>query len=157
MTLDLNASIKDHPAFKSSSPYIKAVDFIGRTIQRTISGVDSDTFNRPGQEPQTKFILMFTSGEAVVLNTTNTNAMIAQHGELPSAWIGQIIYLATREYEIENKLTHGFVLHHPPEAAPDVDVTLPLQQGSGAPVAPLNVADGDVLPAQLHSTKVPGM
>ncbi len=113
--MDLNQSIKSHPAFSKSSPYIKAVEFIGRTVTRVIKNVGEDTFERQGQEPQTKFVLFFTNDEAMVLNNTNRDTLIAAFTDIPGKWIGSKILLSTKQYDIEGKITHGFMLHMPPE------------------------------------------
>jgi len=109
---------------RGTSLYLKAANYVGETLAKVVAGVTEDTFERPGEEPQTKNVLMFSDqldhGDNIVLNNTNTDTMCDAFGEFSDAWIGKKIWLGTKRYDIDGKQTYGWIITIPPKEEADI-------------------------------------
>lgn len=102
---------------------LKAIDFKGKNLRLTISGVKERHYEaRNGQPAQDKAALSFEGKEkTLVLNKTNTKILIQAYGSDSNSWLGKEIGLSTQETE----LGEGWVVTPLNVQPPDYDDDIP--------------------------------
>ena len=85
----------------NESNWLKAKDIEGKSVRVVISEVGSVQFEAKNDKPaQHKATIKFKGKDkGVVLNSTNTKALIGAYGEESDNWIGKEIGLTTKDYE----------------------------------------------------------
>ncbi len=104
-----------------SSKFVKAEDLAGQVVRVTIAKVGIEEV---GQAKDRKATLSFVGKDkGLVLNRTNTKALIDAFGKDSDAWVGQKIELYATETLFQGKPVQGLrVRPAPKKAAPKAPV-----------------------------------
>ena len=86
----------------SESNDLKAADFVGKNLKVCIESVEIRHYDARNDQPASdKGVLHFRGKEkTLVLNKTNTKALITAYGKDSEKWIGKEIGLSTHETEM---------------------------------------------------------
>jgi len=108
---------------ESKSNDLKAIDFKGKNLKVVISDVEERHYEaKNGQAAQDKLALHFEGREkTLVLNITNTKALINGYGADTDTWKGQEVGLSTQETE----MGEGWVVKPLNLPEPDFDDDIP--------------------------------
>ena len=108
---------------ETKSNDLKARDFKGKNFKLVISDVEERHYDaRDGQQAADKLALHFEGREkTLVLNITNTKALINGYGADTDEWVGKEVALSTQETE----LGEGWVVRPLNVPEPDFDDEIP--------------------------------
>ncbi len=108
---------------ETQSNDLKAADFAGKNLKVKISDVEERHYEARNNQPAAdKLALHFEGKEkTLVLNKTNTRALINAYGGETDGWVGQEIGLTTHETELGT----GWVVTPLNVQPPDFDDSIP--------------------------------
>lgn len=108
----------------SESKYLKASDFLGKSLKVTIESVSILEFDATDNKPaESKSALKFEGKEkGLVLNATNNKILCTAYGNDSDGWIGHEIGLTTKEYD---NYAPGWEIKPLDVAEPDFDDDIP--------------------------------
>jgi hypothetical protein len=80
---------------KPRGKYIRAADLVGKDLTLKISNVGEVEFNRDGGGTDRKILVGFDGhDQGLLLNKTNTDALVLLFGDDTAGWIGETIRLS---------------------------------------------------------------
>jgi len=103
----------------SAAPHLKASDHAGLNTVVTIKGADTDELTFPGQPVKKGIIIDIGKDKPIFLSRTNASVLLAAFGDDLPGWVGRKIILQTKDYDIEGKITTGWLTLVMPEANGD--------------------------------------
>jgi hypothetical protein len=107
----------------SESKYLKAADLNGKKTVAKISGVELVQFENDGVSSSKPAISFEGKSKAMVLNATNTAALIHAFGAQSEDWLGGEVELSSKHYPAFGK--DGLVLDPVGGAEPEFDDDIP--------------------------------
>ena len=120
-------SVMDMNKYASSGgDDLKAKDFIGKHLKVVISAVDTRDYPATDTQPaDTKAVLSFEGKEkTLVLNATNTKALISGYGRESEEWIGKGVGLTVADYT-DKGYGHGWVVKALDAPEPEFEDDIP--------------------------------
>ena len=111
---------------ESQSKDLKAAEFVGKNLKVRIASVTIQHFDANGdQAAQDKPRLTFVGKEkGLILNSTNTQALVKAYGTDSEAWVGHEIGLTTKDYS-DKGYGHGWIVTPLDVKAPDFNDDIP--------------------------------
>lgn len=107
----------------SESKYLKAADLNGKRTRATIDKVELVQFEDEGRSLSKPAIYFRGKEKAMVLNATNTTALIEAFGSQSDSWVGGEVELSTKHYPAFGK--DGLVLDPIGGNVPEIDDDIP--------------------------------
>ncbi len=93
----------------SKSPHLKAADNEGFNKQVTIKEAATDELTFPGEDPKKGIIIDIGGEKPIWLSRTNADVLLTHFGEDLKTWKGCEIILQTKGYNIDGKVTRGWI------------------------------------------------
>ncbi len=111
---------------ETSSNDLKAKDFIGKNLKVKIIDVAVTHYDATDSQPASdKARLSFEGKEkGLVLNTTNTQTLIAAYGKDSDSWVNHEIGLHVVDYTAKG-FPHGWIVTPLDVAAPEFEDSIP--------------------------------
>jgi F0F1-type ATP synthase alpha subunit len=111
---------------ESQSKDLKAAEFVGKNLKVRIASVTIQHFDANGdQAAQDKPRLTFAGKEkGLILNSTNTQALVKAYGSDSETWVGHEIGLTTKDYS-DKGYGHGWIVTPLDVKAPDFNDDIP--------------------------------
>lgn len=112
--------------FENESNYLKAADYpdMNKTLQ--IEGTGTGTLNNAdGTTKDIVWIKLKGASKPMVLSLTNGRMLVGHFGAKSEDWVGKKVLLTTKQYNIDGKVTRGWILMPIKESEPELDDAIP--------------------------------
>lgn len=97
--------------FETESNYAKAGEHPDFNRTLTVEGTGADTLNNAdGSSKDIVWIKFKEASKPMVLSLTNGRVLVGRFGADSDDWVGKKCLVTTKEYNIEGKITRGWIL-----------------------------------------------